>query len=101
MYSSLSSLEALSPFPRGEQKQEAQTALRNAARTFDASSTTSFVLNLVFKADAQTIAGAITESVKPRYSGSIADVEELESLIIDGVNAKGGQAAKGTVFRFD
>ncbi len=56
---------------------------------------------MTFKADAQTIAGAIAEGVKPRYSGSANDVKELESLIIDGVKSKGGQATKGTIFRFD
>jgi len=102
LYSSLSVLEALSPFPRGKQKKEAQTALRNAARTFGPSSpTTSFVLEMVFNADAQTIAGAIAEGVKPRYSGSPSNVKELENLIIEGVKSKGGQATKGTIFRFD
>ncbi|KAL7540232.1 hypothetical protein ACHAXR_009958 [Thalassiosira sp. AJA248-18] len=102
MYSSPSALEALSPFPRGKQQKEAKTALQNAARTFDADSPmTTFVLKMVFKADGQTIAGAIAEGVKPRYSGPATDVKELESLIIEGVKGKGGQATKGTVFRFD
>eukprot|EP00578_Thalassiosira_sp_NH16_P022768 CAMPEP_0181099468 /NCGR_PEP_ID=MMETSP1071-20121207/12675_1 /TAXON_ID=35127 /ORGANISM="Thalassiosira sp., Strain NH16" /LENGTH=1067 /DNA_ID=CAMNT_0023182131 /DNA_START=67 /DNA_END=3270 /DNA_ORIENTATION=+ len=102
MYSSPSPIEAIAPFPRGTNKKEAQLALRNAARTFDAfTPTTSFVLQMVFKADAQTIAGAIAEGVKPRYGGSVADVKELEGLIVDGVKSKGGQATKGTVFRFD
>eukprot|EP00571_Detonula_confervacea_P004338 CAMPEP_0172320844 /NCGR_PEP_ID=MMETSP1058-20130122/41591_1 /TAXON_ID=83371 /ORGANISM="Detonula confervacea, Strain CCMP 353" /LENGTH=1076 /DNA_ID=CAMNT_0013036199 /DNA_START=99 /DNA_END=3329 /DNA_ORIENTATION=+ len=102
MYSSPPAFEALSPFPRGKQKKEAQAALRNAARTFGPSSpTTSFVLEMVFKADAQTIAGAIAEGVKPRYSGSPSNVKELETLIIEGVKSKGGQATKGTIFRFD
>lgn len=39
--------------------------------------------------------------MKPRYDGPAADVKELESLIIEGVKGKGGQATKGTVFRFD
>jgi len=99
MYCSLSALEAVSPLSRGK---DAQTALRNAARTFNSSSpTTSFVLNMVFKAGAQTIAGAISDSVKPRYGGPVADVKELEALISEGVKSKGGQATKGTVFRFD
>ena len=102
IYSSLSALEALSPFSRGKKKQEAQTALQSAARSFSPSSPkTSFVLEMTFKADAATIAGAIGEGVKPRYSGSAADVKELETLIINGVKSKGGQAKKGTVFRFD
>jgi hypothetical protein len=102
MYSSSLALEALSQFPRGKQKQEAQAALQNTARTFsNLSPTTSFVLDMVFKADAKTIAGAIADGIKPRYTGPAADVKELESLIIDGVKSKGGQATKGTLFRFD
>ena len=34
MYSSPAALEALSPFPRGKLKKDAQTALLNSARTF-------------------------------------------------------------------
>jgi hypothetical protein len=102
MYSSPSALEALSPFPKGSQKKEAQTALRNAARTFGPSSpTTSFVLEMTFKADGKTIAEAIAEGVKPRHGGSPSDVTELENFIVQGVAAKGGQATKGTIFRFD
>ena len=101
-YSSPSVLETMSAFPRGKQSQEAKIALKNAARTFDETSpTTTFVLEMVFKADAATIAGAIAEGVKPRYSGPAADVKELENLIIQGVRSKGGQATKGTIFRFD
>jgi len=97
MYSSPPTLEALSPFAKGKQKKDAQTALRNSAREVN----TSFVLEMTFKADAETIAGAIAEGVKPRYSGSPSDVKELETLIIEGVKSKGGQATKGTIFRFD
>ena len=102
MYSSPPALEALSQFPKGKQKKEAQSALRDTARTFNEYTlTTSFVLEMTFKADAATIAGAIAEGVKPRYSGSLSDVTELENLIIEGVKSKGGQATKGTIFRFD
>ena len=102
MYASPSVLEALSVFPKGKQKKEAQVALRDAARSFDNSSpTTSFVLEMTFKADGKTIAGAIADSVKPRYSGSENNVCGLESLIFEGVKSKGGQASKGTIFRFD
>ena len=102
MYSSPAALEALSPFPRGKQKKDAQTALLNSARTFGPSSPqTTFVLEMTFKADGATIGGAIAEGVQPRYNGSPSDVKELEALIIDGVKNKGGQATKGTIFRFD
>eukprot|EP00986_Skeletonema_menzelii_P008476 scaffold3591_cov127-Skeletonema_menzelii.AAC.1 len=78
------------------------TALRAAARTFDASTpTTSFVLEMVYSASAEKIGGAIADSVKPRYSGSASDIGTLESLIVEGVIKKGGQASKGTTFRFD
>lgn len=50
-YSSTLAIEALAAFPRGKQKQEAQSALCNVARTFGAGTrTTSFVLEMVFKA---------------------------------------------------
>jgi len=48
MYSSPPTLEALSPFAKGKQKKDAQTALRNSAREVN----TSFVLEMTFKADA-------------------------------------------------
>jgi hypothetical protein len=77
-------------------------SLHDAARTFDSSSSmTSFVLEMVYSAGAEKIAGAIGESVKPRYNGDTTDIGVLESLIVDGVKGIGGQAIKGTVFRFD
>ncbi len=76
--------------------------LHEGARTFDSTSTTtSFVLEMVYSAGAEKIAGAIGESVKPRHSGEHSDIKKLESLIVEGVNAIGGQATKGTTFRFD
>jgi len=97
LYAHISALEALSPIPLGKRKKEAQTQLRNAARAFDASSPkTSFVLELVFKVDAQAIASAIAEAVRPRYTGPASDVDKLEKLIVEG-----GQVTKGTVLRFD
>ncbi|KAL3798622.1 hypothetical protein ACHAWO_014031 [Cyclotella atomus] len=102
MYSSPPVLEALSVFPKGQQKKEAEVALRDAARSFDSTSPmTSFVLEMTFKADGKTIAAAIADSVKPRYSGADENVRELESLIFEGVKRKDGQATKGTIFRFD
>jgi hypothetical protein len=84
MYASPSVLKAISAFPKKGQENVVQTALRDAARTFDSTSpTTSFVLNMVYKADASTIAAAIADSVKPRYSGDVANVERLESLIFE------------------
>ena len=101
MYSSAHVIDVLSRYSR-RQKKDAQAALWNAARNFGPDSiTTSFVLEMVFKADAQTIAGAIGEGVNPRYGGLQADVKELESLTIDELKDKGVQATKGTIFRFD
>ena len=78
------------------------SSLHDAARTFDSStSMTSFVLEMVYSAGAEKVAGAIGESVKPRYSGNPADIRKLEALIVEGVNGIGGQATKGTSFRFD
>ena len=91
MYSLPAVLNAVSPLTLG-----------NAARSFNSlSPTTSFVLEMVYSVGAEKIAGAIGESVKPRYRGSMEDISVLESLIIEGVNKIGGQATQGTVFRFD
>ena len=79
-----------------------QDALHAAARSFDGpNSVTTFALEMVYGVGAEKIAGAIAESVKPRYSGPESDVSNLEQLITEGVNRVGGQAVKGTVFRFD
>ena len=78
------------------------SSLRREARSFDSSCpTTSFVLEMTFSASAEKIAGAIAESVKPRYNGDSSDIDDLEALIVKGVNKKGGHASKGTIFRFD
>ncbi|EJK52538.1 hypothetical protein THAOC_28172 [Thalassiosira oceanica] len=79
-----------------------QGALHAAARSFDGpNSATAFVLEMVYSVGAEKIAGAIAESVKPRYSGPESDIINLEQMITEGVNRVGGQAVKGTVFRFD
>ncbi|KAL7449112.1 hypothetical protein ACHAWC_001203 [Mediolabrus comicus] len=94
LYSSPTVLQAL--------VKESTSGMRNAARSFSPSSPmTSFVLEMTYSAGAEKIAGAIAESVKPRYSGNPSDISELEALIVKGVNMKGGQASKGTIFRFD
>jgi len=99
MYTSPSTLASVATLNKGK---DAQAALRDSARRFGPTTPmTSFVLEMTFKADGKTIGEAIGEGVKPRYSGPEGDVKELESLIIDGVKSKGGQATKGTIFRFD
>lgn len=102
MYSSPEVIQSISAFSKKEQQNEAQAALRDAARMLGSSSeATSFILNMVYKADAKTIAAAISDSLKSRYNGPVAYVEQLEVLIREGVNNKGGYATKGTILRFD
>ncbi len=99
MYSSPTAIASLGSMNKGK---DAQSALRDSSRTFNSlTPKTSFVLEMTFKADGKTIAEAIVDGVKPRHSGSAADVAELEHLIVEGVKSKGGQATKGTIFRFD
>lgn len=94
MYSSPVVLQALST--------GSASAMHNAAKSFSPDSPlTTFVLEMTYSAGAEKIAGAIAESVKPRYNGNPTDINELEALIVKGVNMKGGQASKGTIFRFD
>ncbi len=103
MYASPTVLHFLSTFQLGEEhRREASLALRNASRALDTSSpTTTFVLNIVLPVDAKTIAGAIAKSVQVRFGGPSSDIDELESLIAEGIRRKGGQATKGTLLRFD
>lgn len=99
MYSSPTAIASLGSLKKGK---DAQSTLRDSSRTFSSFTTkTSFVLEMTFKADGKTIAEAIADGVKPRHSGSPAAVAELENLIVEGVKSKGGQATKGTIFRFD
>ena len=54
----------------GDKKKRLKHHWGNAACTFGPDSlTTTFVLEMELKADAQTIAGAIGEVIKPRYGG--------------------------------
>ena len=77
-----------------------KASLQQVTQLLD-SAKVSFVLEMTFKASGEAIADSIAESLKPRYSGDTLDLQELQLLIIDGVSSKGGQATKGTVFRFD
>jgi len=99
MYSSPEIIQSISAFPEKEQQIEARAALRDAART--PSQATSFILSMVYKADAKTIAAAILDSLKSRYTGPVANAEQLEAMIRNGVQSKGGYATKGTILRFD
>ena len=80
---------------------ESHHKLHDAARTFESTSRTTFVLEMVLNADAETVAESIASSVKLRYQGPHADVEYLESLIAEGVKGRRGQTLKGKIFRFD
>ena len=99
MYSSPEIFLSISAFPEKEQQNEARAALRGAART--PSQATSFISSMVYKADVKTIAAAISDSVKSRYTGPVANAEQLEAMIREGVQSKGGYATKGTILRFD
>ena len=102
MYASPKVIQTISAFSKAEQQNDARIALRDAARTFHSpSEITSFILSMVYKADATTIAAAISDSVKSRYTGPVANIEKLESLITQGVQSKGGYATKGTILQFD
>ena len=103
MYSSSALIETLSHLPPGKhQRNGASKSLHSAARIFNQSTLmTSFVLKMVYVLGAEKMADAIADGIKPRYGGSASDVNELQSLIVDAVNSIGGQASKGTVFRFD
>jgi len=61
MYSSPEVIHSISEYPKEGQQNKARIALRDAARAFGSSSDiTSFVLSMVYKADANTIAAAIS-----------------------------------------
>lgn len=100
-YSSYKARTSLSDSPAGSRnKKESLEQLRTAVRSADR---TSFVLEMTFKASAETMAGAIADSVSPRHTGDRSDVDTLKKIILEGVKKvkKGGAATKGTSFRFD
>ena len=63
-------------------------SLASTARSFNTTlnPNTLFVLEMVYRATAHEIATAIAQSLKPRHRGSSSQLEELESLIINGIN---------------
>ena len=79
-------------------------SLAPAARSFNAAlnQQTSFVLEMVYSATAHEIATAIAQSLKPRHQGSSSQLEELESLIIDGINESTSKfSTMGASLQFD
>ena len=106
IYGSPAVLHAISKFEPGDgQRREAALALRNTARAFgnfdSFSPTTSVVMEMILRADAKTVSGAIADSVRTRYGGAPDDVSELEGLIAEGLGRRKGAVTKGTKLRFD
>ena len=94
-------IKSLSSIPKSKQN-DAREALQNACRSFGPDSpTTTFVLEMVFKADGKAIGEALAEGIKPRFSGPSSSIDDFLGMIVEGVKGKGGQATKGTIFRFD
>ena len=57
---------------------------------------------MVYSATAHEIATAIAQSLKPRHQGSSSQLEELESLIIDGINESTSKfSTMGASLQFD
>ena len=96
MYASEKAKEAISVLSRTADKAKALTILRSSVKENPPSS---FLLKMNFKVGAEKMASAIAESVAPRHNNA-KDVEELKTLIFNGVSAKGA-ATKGTTFQFD
>jgi len=99
MYASATARESLSNLSKTIDRVKALATLRSSAK---ADPPTTFLLKMNFKVGAQKMASAIADSVAPRHAGSAEDVEQLKTLIFDGVSANGdGAAVKGTTFQFD
>jgi hypothetical protein len=96
MYASQTAREALSALSKQADKVKALATLRSSVKT---NPPTSFLLKMNFKVGAEKMANAIAESVAPRYDNT-AEVDQLKTLIFDGVSEKGA-ATKGTTFQFD
>lgn len=98
MYTSASLKEKLATLSKTTDKLKALAELRSGAGS---ERPVTFMLEMSFKIGAEKMASAIAESVAPRHKGSPKDVDELKSMIFNGVDAKGGTATKGTKFQFD
>lgn len=93
MYGPESLKEKLSQVSKSA-KRDALSTLQKGTKEADAT----FLLQMSFKVGAEKMASAIAESVAPRHS-SASDVDELKTLIFNGVSKKGA-AVKGTTFQF-
>uniref|UniRef100_A0A7S3PUE9 Chalcone isomerase domain-containing protein n=1 Tax=Chaetoceros debilis TaxID=122233 RepID=A0A7S3PUE9_9STRA len=96
MYASSAARDALSSLSKTADRVKALASLQSSVK---ANPPTSFLLKMNFKVGAEKMASAIADSVSPRHN-NVNDVEELKTLIFDGVSAKGA-ATKGTTFQFD
>ncbi len=96
MYASKAARESLSTLSKQADKLKALATLRSATKS---NPPTSFLLKMNFKVGAEKMANAIADSVAPRH-GNAAEVDELKTLIFNGVNSKGA-ATPGTTFQFD
>ena len=79
-------------------------SLASTARSFNTelNPKTTFVLEIVYSATADEIATAIAQSLKPRHRGSSSQLEELESLIINGIKESSSKfSTLGAELQFD
>lgn len=95
-YASAAARETLSGLSKQAEKVKALATLRSSVK---ANLPTTFLLQMNFKVGAEKMASAIAESVAPRHNDS-GEVDELKTLIFNGVSKK-GDATKGTTFQFD
>jgi hypothetical protein len=96
MYASSAAKGALANLSKQADKVKALSTLRSSVKEHPP---TSFLLKMNFKVGAEKMASAIADSVSPRHNNA-GEVDELKSLIFNGVSAKGA-ATKGTTFQFD
>lgn len=96
MYASNAAKESLAALSKTADKVKSFATLRSSVKS---SPPTTFLLKMKFKVGAEKMANAIADSVAPRHNNA-AEVEELKTLIFDGIGAKGA-ATPGTTFQFD
>jgi len=97
MYSSSALKEKLASVKRSEAKKAFGLLQSGAKENLPAT----FVVHMNFKVGGEKIASGFADSVASRHAGDKQEVEQLKSLIVSGVQAKGGSATPGTIFEFD
>ena len=100
MYTTSALKETLSGLSKTADRIKALASLRSGAGS---ERPVSFMLDMNFKVGAEKMANAIADSVAPRHTGDVVDVDQLKQMIMDGVakNTPDGAAVKGTKFQFD